>query len=130
MADDRPIDGVSLLPVINSKTAERRKPIPFWFVKPSKEAMHGSPTLALVDSNFKFLTNLSRDGHEDMLFDVVTDPGEQHNIITQYPEKAAAMRAHLKDWTESCKLSHSGADYLTPFTPVNNFPIIIGDWPP
>jgi arylsulfatase A-like enzyme len=128
MQDDRPIEGMDLLPVINNKMTKKPKPIPFWFVKPSRKAMHGSPTLALVDSNFKFLTNLSPDGHEDMLFDVVKDPGEQHNIITQHPEKAAAMRAHLKDWTESCKLSHSGADYPTPFTPVNSFPKITGDW--
>jgi arylsulfatase A-like enzyme len=128
MPDDRPIDGIDLLPVINNKMTNRSKPIPFWFVKPSRKAMHGSPTLALVDGNFKFLTNLSPDGHEDMLFDVAKDPAEWHNIINQHPEKAAAMRAHLKDWTESCKLSHSGDDYPTPFTPVNEFPTITGTW--
>jgi arylsulfatase A-like enzyme len=128
MPDDRPIDGISLLPLIKGKMKKRPKAIPFWFVKPSKKAMHGSPTLALVDNNFKFLTNLSPDGNEDMLFNVVKDPGEKHNIITAHPEKATAMRAHLKDWTESCRRSHSGADYPTPFTPVNEFPIISGDW--
>jgi hypothetical protein len=38
------------------------------------------------------------------------------------------MRACLKRWTESCRRSHSGADYPTPFTPVNKFPIITGTW--
>ncbi|MHC4501032.1 MAG: hypothetical protein ACYS21_18180, partial [Planctomycetota bacterium] len=95
---------------------------------PSKKAMHGSPTLALADNNFKFLTNLSLDGHEDMLFDLVKDPQEENNMIAEYPKVAAAMKAELKQWTESCKLSHSGADYPTPFTPVNKFPIITGTW--
>jgi arylsulfatase A-like enzyme len=72
MPDDRPIDGVSLLPAINNRMTKRGKPIPFWFVKPSKKAMHGSPTLALIDNSFKFLTNLSEDGHEDILFDLTS----------------------------------------------------------
>ena len=128
MPDDRPIDGMSLLPVINGNMTKRPEPIPFWFTKPSKRKMHNSPTLALVDNNLKFLTNLSKDGNEDMLFDLSNDPGERHNIIAKHPEKAAGMRAHLKKWTESCKLSHSGADYDTPFTPVDSFPIIAGTW--
>jgi len=90
--------------------------------------MHGSPTLALVDNSFKFLTNLSQDGHEDMLFDLAKDPGEQNNTIAQHRTRAAAMRARLKKWTESCKQSHSGADYDTTFTPVNSFPVITGTW--
>jgi arylsulfatase A-like enzyme len=128
MPDDRPIDGVSLLPLINNEMTRRPKPIPFWFVKPSKKAMHGSPTLALVDDKFKFLTNLSEDGQEDLLFDLAKDPGEQNNIIAEHPKVAAHMRAYLKDWTESCKLSHSGADYPMPFTPVNEFPAVTGTW--
>lgn len=137
MQDDRPIDGISLVPLINGIMTKRPKPIPFWFVKPSKRKMHGSPTLALVDNNFKFLTNLSKDGHEsrpsegldeDMLFDMVKDPGEQNNIISDHPQIAAALKAELREWTESCRASHCGADYDSPFTPVNKFPIIIGTW--
>jgi arylsulfatase A-like enzyme len=128
MPDERPIDGISLMPVIEGKMTRRTKPIPFWFVKPSKRAMHGSPTIALVDNNFKLLTNLSADGREDVLFDVTKDPAEQNNVIAEHPKVAVVMRAQLKKWTQSCKLSHSGADYPTPFTPVNNFPAITGDW--
>jgi len=128
MPDKRPIDGISLVPLINGKMTSRPKPIPFWFVKPSKRAMHGSPTLALVDNNFKFLTNLSKDGHEDMLFDLAKDPSEQNNIIAEHPDVAAAMKTYLRKWTESCRASHSGADYETPFTPVNRFPAITGTW--
>jgi len=128
MPHDRPIDGISLVPLIEGKMTKRPKPIPFWFVKPTKKAMHGSPTLALVDNNFKFLTNLSKEGREDMLFDLAKDLAEQNNIIAAYPKKAAAMREHLKKWTQSCRQSHSGADYGTGFTPVNTFPIITGAW--
>jgi len=128
MPDDRPIDGTNLLPLINGKMTVRPKPIPFCFVKPSKKAMHGSPTLALIDNNFKFLTNFSKDGHEDMLFDVAKDPAEKNNILTEYPKKAADLKVKLKKWLESCKKSHSGADYPTPFEPVNRFPEMTGSW--
>jgi len=128
MPDKRPIDGVSLVPLINGKMSRRPRPIPFWFVKPDKRKMHGSPTIALVDNNFKFLTNLSKNGQEDMFFDLVKDPAEQNNIIVDHPRVAAAMKAVLKKWTKSCRRSHSGADYDTPFTPVNSFPIMTGTW--
>lgn len=33
-----------------------------------------------------------------MLFNLATDPGEKTNLITQEPERAAAMKAKLADW--------------------------------
>ena len=128
MPDKRPIDGISLLPLISGGMAKRPKPIPFWFVKPSKRKMHGSPTMALIDNNLKLLTNLSKHGSEDMLFDLARDPGEKNDIIADHPKVAAVLKAELKKWAESCKASHSGADYDTPFTPVNKFPIITRTW--
>jgi len=119
-----PIDGISILPLIKGQMTTRPKPIPFclfWF---DQDIMFGSPKLALIDNNFKFLTNLSKDGHEDLLFDLSEDPFEKRNIIEKYPERAAKMKAIIKEWLASCKASHSGADYDTPFTPVNHFPII------
>jgi len=120
----KPIDGISLLPVIEGGMNKRTKAIPFcsfWF---SKKSMHGSPKLALVDNNFKFFTSLSKDGREDLLYDLVKDPSEKNNIIKNYPELAAQMKEILKKWIASCKASHSGADYDGPFTPVNRFPIV------
>jgi len=128
MPDDRPIDGMNILPIIHRQRTKRPRPIPFWFVKPSKKAMHASPTLAMIDNNFKLLTNLSKDGKEDMLFDLDKDPNEKNNIIADYPKVAAALKTKLRRWTESCRKSHAGDDYSSPFTPVNQFPIITGTW--
>jgi len=122
-----PIDAISPKPLIESNMNKRTKPIPFcsfWF---SKKAMHGSPTLALIDSNLKFFTNLSKDGSEDLLYGLVKDPSEKNNIIKDYPERAAEMKETLKKWLVSCKASHAGKDYDTPFTPVNRFPIVTDD---
>jgi len=59
---------------------------------------------------------------------VVKDPGETTNIIAQHPTVAAALRAQLQQWTQSCRKSHAGDDYDTPFTPVDPFPEITGTW--
>jgi arylsulfatase A-like enzyme len=120
----KPIDGINLLPVIQGEADERSRAIPFCSFYFRKEAAHGSPELALVDNNFKLMTNLSKAGHEDLLFDLRKDPSETNNIIYQYPKIAAEMKDYLEKWLESCRQSHSGADYDSPFTPVNQFPVI------
>lgn len=50
----------------------------------------------------------------EMLFDLEADPGEQRNLIRQYPEIAAQMRAALDAWLAECRVyarlseQHSG----------------------
>lgn len=129
MPDDRPIDGVSLLPMIDGGMATRPVPVPYRFLE-RREAMFGAPTLALTDNRYKLLTNLSGDGAEDLLFDVVDDPAETTNVIasTQGRERAAAMRAYLRDFIASCRRSHQGGDYPVPYEPVNAFQEITGTW--
>ena len=124
MPDQRPIDGISLASLIDGRMSKRPRPIPFVFTKPSKKAMHGSAKLAVLDNNFKFLTDFSDQGGEDMLFDVSKDRFETNNIIAEHPDIAATMKAQLARWVESARRSHSGADYRTPFTPVDRFPEI------
>ena len=124
----RPLDGVSLLPLIEGKMTERPAPIPFRYIQ-SEQAMFGSPTVAMEESQYKLLTNFSGDGREDMLFDLRKDPYEKSNIIQEKPEIAARMKSRLRDWIESCKRSYEGADYDTPYTPPEPFPILTGSWP-
>jgi hypothetical protein len=124
MPDDRPIDGVNLLPFISGKKKRRESPMYFCFVKASKKARAGSPPLAVIDNNLKLLTYLSDDTETDMLFDLDKDLFEENNIASQYPAKVKEMRAGLAGWLVSCKRSHSGADYPTDFTAVNEFPEI------
>lgn len=124
----RPIDGVSLLPLLSGKMTKRAEPIVFRFIVPEKN-MFGSPTITMVEGRYKFLTNFSQDGNEDMLFDLVADRTEEHNIISRHVTIAESMKKRLRDWVESCKNSHAGADYTTPFTPDEQFPILTGTWP-
>jgi arylsulfatase A-like enzyme len=83
----RPLDGISLLPLIDEKLSERPVPIPFRYIQ-GEQAMFGSPTMAMEENQYKLLTNFSDDGREDMLFDLRRNPYEKNNIISEKPEIA------------------------------------------
>ena len=125
--DDRPLDGVSLLPLLRNEMEERPSAIPYRFLE-GKNAMFGSPTLALMGNRYKYLTNLSEDGAEDMMFDILEDPFETTNLIHEQKETAEQMRAQLEAFMASCRQSHFGADYPEPYEPVNDFQEITGTW--
>jgi len=110
MPDNRPIDGVSLIDIIEGKSDKRSKPIPFR----SQGESFGSTQATVIDGNFKLCTNLSKDGKEEMLFDLSKDRSEENNIIGQYPEKESEMRKFIASFLESAKKSQSGGDYNDP----------------
>jgi len=116
MPDARPLDGLSLLPLLEGTVHERPRPIPYRYLM-SRKAMFGSPTLAMLDNRYKFLTDLSESGDEDLCFDVVEDPGEQRNLAPQMTDYVARMRRELRNFVDSCRRSHRGADYPEPYTP-------------
>jgi arylsulfatase A-like enzyme len=103
--DARPIDGVSLLPLIASGAAARPRPLAFETTRLTR----GSPRLAWIEDRWKLLTNLNEE--EDLLFDLVQDPGETRNLAAACPEESRRMRALLAAWRESCRRSAAGHDY-------------------
>ncbi len=102
--DDRPMDGESLLPLIEGRAKERRSPLAFETTRITR----GSPRLALIENRYKLLTNL--DGAGDLLFDLQADPQERVNLASRLPVEAARMRRVLTEWRESCRRSLAGAE--------------------
>jgi arylsulfatase A-like enzyme len=129
MPDDRPIDGISLISTLKSKVTDRPRPIPYRFLE-SREAMFGSPTIAMIDNRFKYLTNFSADHAEDLCFDLLEDPYEVHNIIHEQREFADEMRKQLDRFLNSCRRSHHGLDYAEQFQPLDSFQEVTGGWSP
>jgi arylsulfatase A-like enzyme len=113
MPDNRPIDGVSLLPYFRGETTTRPKPIPFRFVS-KRTAMFGSPTFGIIDNDYKLLTNFSESGEHDAVYNLVEDPYEERNIIDEQREFADKMKAYLRDLLEDFRRSHYGGDYANP----------------
>jgi arylsulfatase A-like enzyme len=125
----RPMDGVSLIPLIEGKMTSRPTPICFRYVQ-SKSQMFDAPMLAMVEGRYKFLTNLAEDGKEDLLFDLVADRGENDNIIAKRTDLAHSLKTRLRDWIEGCRKSHYGADYNDPsYKPWTEFQPLTPTWP-
>lgn len=127
MPDERPLDGISLLPLLRGGMTERPIPIPYRF-SGSEKYMFGAPTLAMTGQRYKYLTNLSDDGAEDLVFDIDADPYERRNIIADVPAIASEYRSRLEAFIESARASHAGKDYPEPYTPVTEFDAPTGGW--
>ena len=125
----RPMDGISLIPLIDGKMSARPAPICFRYVQP-KNVMFDAPMLAMVEGRYKFLTNLEENGNEDLLFDLIADRGETKNLVAQHRDLGQSMKARLREWIESCRKSYYGADYDDPsYKPRGEFQPLAPSWP-
>lgn len=93
-----PLDGISLLPLLEGKMTERPKPIGFCF----------SNQTSYSDNQFKLY---SKDGIFE-LYDIVNDPQESKVIDTE-PSVFNSMKAKLQDFVQSSKSSFEGKEYGT-----------------
>jgi len=94
-----PIDGVSLLPLIEGKMTQRPTPVAF----------ESGRQIALTDNRYKLIT-VNR-GKTYLLFDLLGDPGEKNDLAAEKPEIVAAMKKTLLAWQASCRKSRAGEDY-------------------
>jgi arylsulfatase A-like enzyme len=92
-----PLDGISLLSLLEGKMAERPSPIGF---------MSGAAT-ALSDNRYKLLVN----GKDKHLYDLTADLGETKDLAGENPEIVAKMSKSLEAWVASVKKSIAGGDY-------------------
>ena len=105
----QPIDGVSLLPLIEGKISRRPRPIGF----------ESGGQVALIDNRYKLIKSgggrkkrkdpPAADGY--MLFDLVEDPAETKDLAAKRPEIVEAMKKTLAEWQASCQASAAGKDY-------------------
>jgi len=94
-----PIDGISLLPLIEGKMTQRPRPIAF----------ESRRQLALIDNRYKIYSNDK--GKTFECYDLRHDPGEGHDLAAEQPEIAHKMIETLETWRASCKRSLDGKDY-------------------
>lgn len=103
-ADTRPLDGISLLPVIldrgSARESSRSRPIAF----------ESGRQVALIDGRYKLLRGSKGDA-ASRLFDLQDDPGETTDLASKHPEVVERLEATLKSWRSSCTASRQGADY-------------------
>ncbi len=94
-----PLDGISLLPLIEGKMPQRPRPIAF----------QSGNQLALSDNRYKII---STDGGKSyQLFDLLADREERNDLAQDKPDIVARMKEELGRWRESCRQSLAGKDY-------------------
>ena len=119
LPDNRPIDGISLMPLIEGKMTERPKPIAF----------ESRGTITLIDNRYKIIFATgggkkkgkkkdkqtaeakSKQPAKFMLFDLSKDASEITDIALQHPEVVKKMSKTLELWRQSVKDSGAGKDY-------------------
>jgi arylsulfatase A-like enzyme len=113
-----PLDGVSLLPLLDGDMPTRGKAIPFVAAinTPNSHA-------ALLDWPWKLHTDPAAGGGRGkkkasnaavepvMLFNVESDPRETTNLAGEQPDRVTQMQTALNDWKQSVRRSLEGADY-------------------
>jgi arylsulfatase A-like enzyme len=95
----KPIDGVSLLPLIEGKMTKR----------PVSIAFESGSQLSLTDNRYKIYSK--NKGKSYMLFDLIEDTGEKKDLAAEKPQILQSMKATLEKWRKSCKDSLAGKDY-------------------
>ena len=81
---DRKIDGVDLVPYVTGQTSGRPHQTLFW---------RSGQYKTILDGDWKLQSSEAQ--HKVWLFDLATDPTEQHNLADTQPEKTRAMLALL-----------------------------------
>ncbi len=99
MPDGRPLDGVSLLPIMTGAAQVRPQPLAFHIR--GKASWH--------DGNFKAVRSSKNAKWE--LYNLADDAGETQNIAAEHPQRLQAMTDAWERWKASVDASDSGADY-------------------
>ncbi|MBE3123471.1 MAG: sulfatase-like hydrolase/transferase [Planctomycetes bacterium] len=95
----RPLDGISLVPLLDGQMKERPRPIGFWALGFGQ---------AWIDNRHKLVKPASGDCQ---LYDLAVDPSEKTDLAARYPEIVSRMRAELEVWQQSVQRSGRGEDY-------------------
>lgn len=96
----KPLDGISLRPLLTAEIAERSQPIPFRF----------GQKLALIDNRYKLLSDNRRSGAFE-LYDLIDDPQESRDVSGEQPEVFARMKRDLLAFDGAVDASFAGRDY-------------------
>jgi len=102
----QPVDGISILPLLDGKMDRRPKGIGFWH--PEGDNILSTTRVAWVDNQYK-LYKRGKDKFE--LYDVNADVSEKTDVAAEHPEVLKRMKADMEAWQQSVTRSYHGKDY-------------------
>jgi arylsulfatase A-like enzyme len=89
--------GKSLGPVLRGET----RPTGPVFAQGTSNKAAPHPRQMVVLEQYKLIRGQGDDENSLTLFDLKKDPGEEHNIAAEYPEKVRELHKLLQDWRDS-----------------------------
>ena len=101
-----PLDGISLVPLLDAQMKERPSPIGFWQCN-GKLSTDSGPS-AWSDNRYKLVKSAPNKWE---LFDMTADPSEKSDLSARHPEIVNRMKAGLETWQQSVLRSCRGEDY-------------------
>jgi arylsulfatase A-like enzyme len=96
---ERPLDGISLLPVIDGEISKRNKGIGF----------QSAGSAAWTTQQYKLFREKKKQAWQ--LYDLLEDPSEKKDRANQHPEIVTQLSKEFEAWRASCEQSDQGADY-------------------
>lgn len=104
-----PLDGISILPILDGTAKERSKPLGFWQYDDRVAPMdtNAGPS-AWMETRYK-LVKPEKGKWE--LYDIPADISEKTDVAAAHPEVVERMKAELEAWHQSVLKSNGGADY-------------------
>ncbi len=106
-APAKPLDGISLLPLMDGKVKERLKPLGFWQSNSGDHpTLNGGPA-AWSDNRFK----LVKTPKQFELYDLTADLAETTDIAANHADVVERMKGELEAWQQSVLGSFAGVDY-------------------
>ncbi|MEM9015591.1 MAG: sulfatase-like hydrolase/transferase, partial [Verrucomicrobiota bacterium] len=100
---EHPLDGSSLVPLLRSQESPHR-PIFTFFPHSTKVPDTLPPSAAIYEEHWKLLRlfwNAPDGSHEEKLFNLEEDPGEENDLASAHPELVKKMGAQLAEFLES-----------------------------
>jgi arylsulfatase A-like enzyme len=102
----KPLDGISLLALLDGQMKERPSPIGFWQCNGGLSTDSGAS--AWNDNRYKLVKSAP---HKLELYDITVDLSEQTDLAARHPEIVNRMKADLENWQQSVLRSCRGEDY-------------------
>ncbi len=106
MLGERPMDGVSLYPVLKGEAKGER---PGYLTAGYMRLVQNDNGIAIIQNRYKLLR--PRRSKEFELYDLENDPAETSDLADTMPEKVRELSASLDVWMASAMKSLKGADY-------------------
>jgi arylsulfatase A-like enzyme len=107
-----PLDGISLLPLMDGQMKQRPQPLGFWqFAGNQQKFTPNSGPSAWTDNQYKLVK--TKPDHWE-LYDLLADRSEKNDIAAAHPEVVNRMKAGMEQWHLSVIRSYDGQDYAKP----------------